>query len=304
MKKVLVIHYSQSGQLTEIVKNISDPLISNGHQVDFLEIEMEKPFPFPWPKHKFLDAFPESFLQIPQKIKSIPPYIKNTDYDLVIFGYSVWYLTPSIPANSFLESEEGKELLTNTKVVTVIGCRNMWVMAQEKVKEKLKRLNAELVGNIVLVDRHINHVSVITIVKWMFSGEKKRYLGIFPKPGVSQKDIDESVKFGEVISRELQTGSYSNLQGSLLEKGAVVIKPFLVVADQRANVLFSKWANLIKNKSNKDSSKRPFWIKIFKYYLLFAIWIIAPIVFILFLLTYMPLYAKIKRDKVYFSSVS
>ncbi|OMP31436.1 flavodoxin family protein [Mangrovimonas sp. DI 80] len=304
MKKVLVIHYSQSGQLTEIVNNISAPLISEGHHVDFLEIEMETPFPFPWPKNKFLDAFPESFLQIPQKIKPIPLSIKKTDYDLVIFGYSVWYLTPSIPANSFLESEEGKQLLANAKVVTVIGCRNMWVMAQEKVKEKLKAINAELVGNIVLVDRHINHVSVITIVKWMFTGEKKRYLGIFPKPGVSQKDIEESERFGTVISNALKVDEYSSLQEGLLAKGAVMIKPFLVVADQRANVLFSKWANLIQNKSNKDSSKRPFWIKIFKYYLLFAIWIIAPVVFILFLLSYLPLYGKIKRDKVYFSSVS
>lgn len=304
MKKVLVIHYSQSGQLTEIVNNISAPLKAEGHHIDFLEIEMETPFPFPWPKNQFLDAFPESFLEVPQKIKPIPQYIKNTTYDLVIFGYSVWYLTPSIPANSFLESEEGKELLAETKVVTVIGCRNMWIMAQEKVKGKLKGTGAELVGNIVLVDRHINHVSVITIVKWMFTGEKKRYLGIFPKPGVSQKDIDESVKFGGVISKVLDTGNYNALQERLLDKGAVVIKPFLVMADQRANVLFSKWANLIKNKTKEDASKRPFWIKIFKYYLLFAIWVIAPIVFILFLLTYMPLHAKIKRDKMYFSSVS
>ena len=55
----------------------------------------------------------------------------------------------------------------------------MWIMAQEKMKKKLKSLNANLVGNIVLADRHINHVSVITIAQWMFSGKKERFLGIF-----------------------------------------------------------------------------------------------------------------------------
>ena len=304
MKEVLVIQYSQSGQLTEIVNNIVSPLNTNETNLTFLNIEMENPFPFPWNKKDFFGVFPETFLQIPRKTKPLPETILNKKFDLIIFGYSVWYLTPSLPTTSFLNSHEAKKLFANTPVITIIGCRNMWIMAQEKMKKKLLDLHANLVGNIVLVDRNINHISVITIAQWMFSGKKDRFLGIFPKPGVSQKDIDESVKFGPIIKNHLLNNNYSTLQNDLLSKNAVKIKPFLITVDKRANILFSKWAHLIISKGQKNDSKRQLLVKMFNYYLLFAIWIIAPIVFILFLFTYLPLYGKIKKDKIYYSSVA
>ena len=304
MKEVLVIHYSQSGQLTEILNNIISPLKSSDVNLTFHKIEMETPYPFPWPKNEFYGAFPKTYRQEVQKLKPISKSILDKKYDLIILGYTIWYLTPSLPTVSFLETPEAKKLLANAPVITVIGCRNMWIMAQEKMKHKLKEIGANLVGNIALVDRHINHISVITIAQWMFSGKKKRFLGIFPKPGVSQKDIDESSKFGYVIAEHLNKNNYKTLQNSLLEKEAIKIKPFLVLVDKRANVLFSKWAHLITKKSEENTSKRAFLVKLFKYYLLFAIWLIAPIVFILFLLTYLPLYGQIKKDKVYYASVA
>ncbi|TGV02247.1 dialkylrecorsinol condensing enzyme DarA [Flavivirga rizhaonensis] len=304
MKNILVMHYSQSGQLTEIVNNIAIPLNNSKNiKVVHHQIKMKTPFAFPWKKKDFLNVFPESFLQIPSKIKPIPEAILNQKFDLVILGYSVWYLSPSIPTNSFLCTPEAKQLLANTPVITVIGCRNMWIMAQEKMKTLLKECGSKLVGNIVLRDRHINHISVITIVQWMFTGEKKKYLGVFPKPGVSQKDIDESTRFGNVILDHIISNKLDNLQKSLIKEKAVLIKPFLILADKRANVLFGKWAKLIYSKGKRNINKRTIWIKMFNCYLLFAIWIIAPVVFILFLLTYLPLSGKIKKDKKYYSSV-
>ncbi|OEK09745.1 dialkylresorcinol condensing enzyme DarA [Flavivirga aquatica] len=304
MKNILVVHYSQSGQLTEIVNNIAMPL-NNSKNINIVhhQIEMETPFAFPWKKKDFLNAFPESFLQIPSKIKPIPEAILNQKFDLVILGYSVWYLSPSIPTSSFLRTQEAKQLLANTPVITVIGCRNMWIMAQEKVKGLLKACHSKLVGNIALVDRHINHISVITIVQWMFTGEKKKYLGIFPKPGVSQKDIDESSRFGNTILNHINNNNLEDLQKNLVKEKAVIVKPFLVLADKRANILFNKWAKLIYSKGSVNTDKRTIWIKMFNYYLLFAIWVIAPIVFILFLLTYLPLSGVIKKNKKYYSSV-
>lgn len=304
MQEVLVIHYSQSGQLTEIVDNISATLENNKTKVTHAHIKMKEPFPFPWNKKEFFGTFPDTFKQIPQEIELIPEEIANKKYDLIILGYTIWYLTPSLPTTSFLSTIQAKKLFNNTPVITVIGCRNMWIMAQEKMKKKLQSLNANLVGNIVLADRHINHVSVITIEHWMFSGKKDRFLGIFPKPGVSQKDIDESIKFGPIISNHLKKNDFKDLQDNLIDLKAVKIKPFLITVDKRANLIFSKWANFIHSKGDKTSSKRQFWVKIFNYYLLFVIWFIAPIVFILFLLTYLPFYRKIKNDKKYYASVA
>ncbi len=73
--------------------------------------------------------------------------------------------------------------------------------------------------------------------------------------------------------------------------------------DSRANVLFGKWANLIIKKGEQNSSKRQFWIKLFNFYLIIAIWIISPIVFVVYLLTYPFLFKKIKKDIKYYSSV-
>ncbi|WP_233267327.1 hypothetical protein [Paraglaciecola sp. L3A3] len=58
---------------------------------------------------------------------------------MIILTYQVWFLSPSIPIASFLQSEPAKKLFKDTPVVTIIGCRGMWLMAQEKVKTLLKK---------------------------------------------------------------------------------------------------------------------------------------------------------------------
>jgi hypothetical protein len=303
MKEVLVVYYSQTGQLWDILKNITSDLQDDKINLTYYRISPTPEYDFPWKQEKFYDTFPESFLQIPCKIESPESGILDKNYHLVILGYQVWYLTPSIPINSFLKSGFAKKILNDTPVLTVVACRNMWIQAQEKMKRLLVDINAELVGHIALVDKHINHVSVITISHWMFSGRKDQYLGIFPRPGVSDLDIQEATKFGAPIKEALLTSDNRPLQTNLLKLNAVHINPFLVLTDKRGNVLFSKWANLIIKKGNPGNPKRLKWIGLFKYYLLFAIWVIAPIVFIIFLLTYVPTYQKRNREKKYYSSV-
>lgn len=300
MKSVLVIYYSQSGQLEDIARNIAKPLLnSNEIEVTFHEILLENPFPFPWNKEAFFDAFPESFLQIPTKLKPIPQEIAAKKYDLILLNYQVWYLTPSIPINSFLKSDEAKSIFSNTPVVTINGSRNMWIMAQEKIKALLKQNNAHLVGNIALVDRAPNLISVITIVDWMFSGIKKKYLGIFPLPGVSEKDINEASKFGETIRLNLINNTLNQLQPQLIAINAVKISSYLVTVDKTANKIFTKWSNFIITKK----TSRKTWLKVFNLYLWLAIWLISPIVFILHVFTYPFKKNKVKQETQYYKGV-
>ncbi len=301
MREVLVIYYSQTGQLFDILKNISSTISDEKVNISYCEIIPKKKFPFPWKQEEFYGAFPETFLQIPTSLEPISDEILQKKYDLVILGYTTWYLTPSIPVNSFLKSEEAKTLLANTPVVTVSASRNMWIMAQEKVKKLLAANNANLVGNIALVDRNLNHISVITIVHWLMGGKKTKMLGIFPKPGISDEDILEASRFGAYIKDALHQNEFSNLQQSLLSVGAVKVDPSLIATDVRGNIVFTKWANHLIKKEGEERKK---WLVYFKYYLLFAIWLIAPIVFVVFLVTYFPMYRKIQRDKAYYSSVA
>jgi len=301
MKEVLIVYYSQTGQLLNILKNVASTLSGENVNVSYYEISPKKDFPFPWKQEEFYGAFPETFLQIPTELNPVPSEVLQKKYDLVILGYTVWYLTPSIPINSFLKSPEAKQLLMNTPVVTLSASRNMWIMAQEKMKKLLLDNQAKLVGNIALVDKNINHISVITIVHWLMGGKKTKMWGVFPKPGVSDSDIENASRFGMPIREALMKVDYSELQTNLLEVGAVKIDPSLIATDIRGNMVFSKWSNfLIK----KEGDKRRKALVYFKYYLLFAIWLIAPIVFIVFLLTYLPKYRKIQKDISYYSSVA
>jgi len=194
-------------------------------------------------------------------------------------------------------------LLRDTPVVTVINCRNMWVMAQEKVKKALHEIGARHVGNVALVDRHLNHVSVITIVHWMMKGRKDSYLGIFPKPGVSEKDISGSVKFGRTLLPHLQSGDYTTLQAEWIAQGGVHVNPVLVFTDKRANTMFAKWAKIIRSKGLPKSEARKPWLKAFNYYLLFAIWVLAPIVALLFLILHLPFLSLVRKEKRYHQSI-
>ena len=293
MKRILVVYYTQSGQLKEIIDSVLSPLTEV--TIDFLPIDTATPFPFPWTDDTFFDAFPESYLQIPQPLQ--PFNLSHTNYDLVILGYQVWYLSPSIPFNSFLQHPEAKKLLSGKPVITISGTRNMWVMAHQKVKKLLTDCGAHLVGNIALTDRHHNHISVITIVQWLFSGDKnKRYLGVFPKAGVADKDIQGASVYGTLIAPHLQTGDYTGLQQEIVAHGGVHYKRFLLSAEKKGNRLFGIWAKMIYG-----SKKRKFLLKCFRFYLYIAIWVLMPIVWLLYWLTYPLFFWKVESDKKKFT---
>ncbi len=297
-RKILVVYYSQSGQLKQIVENFAAPFADAGDAVEFMQIQMKREFPFPWKSRSFFDAMPESVLGIPAEV--IPPKFKEEKYDLVVFAYQPWYLSPSIPATSFLQNPEFRKRLKDTPVVTVIGSRNMWINAQERIKKMIKQCEGRLVGNIVYSDRHNNFVSAVTIQYWMFTGKKDRWLGIFPRPGVADNEIGASGVFGTKVLEALSTNCLDHLQSQLAEMKAVEPKTVLMFIESRAPKIFSLWANLIIKKKN-----RSLWLQIFKYYLLFALFIIAPIIVVIYLVVIVPLSGRqIREHKKYFSGVN
>ena len=295
-KNILIIYYSQSGQMREIQENLVSNIDAN---IYWAQIKPANPFPFPWNSRAFFDAMPESVKLIPSEIETLD-IDTSVNYDLVILGFPVWFLSPAIPFTSFLKSPQAKNILNNKPVVTVIGSRNMWIAAQEDVKKMLIDVNANLVGNIVLRDRTQNLISVVTIVHWLFSGLKTKYKGVFPKPGVSDKDIKECVRFGENITDSLLKDDFTNLQSDLLKNGAVDYLIDIASMELKAKRIFNIWANIILNKEKKN--KRDKWVTIFKYYLFAVIILLSPIVSILVYLTYPLFFPFIVRKKRYYTS--
>ncbi|MCC3215744.1 UNVERIFIED_CONTAM: hypothetical protein POZ17_15370 [Ralstonia mannitolilytica] len=300
-KNILVIYYSQTGQLEDIVKNIAQPFEAKkeAYDVTYYNIQLKEDFPFPWPGDVFFNTFPESYLQIPKEILPPSEEILNKKYDLILFGYQVWYLTPSIPIISFLKSDYAERILKDTPVVTISGTRNMWMLSQEKLKVYLRDLKAKLVGNIALVDRHDNYTSVLTILRWLTTGQKEKS-GMLPAAGVSDEEIAGSVKYGEIIERHFNNNDLNSLQPDLVKNGAIEIRAFLVRVEKVGNKIFTVWSNLIIKKKEK----RPLLIKFFKVYLMAAIWIISPVVLVLHLLTTPIFWFKRQKQKRYLQGIN
>lgn len=269
-KNVLAIYYTQSGQMGEIIDSFTKPLTDSGANVEKVQINTVTNFDFPWTGKRFFSVMPDCVNGVAHPLK--PYKTKLHQYDLVIIGYQPWFLSPSIPSGSLLQDAKFKALIKDTPVITISAGRNMWLNAFDKVKKLIDLAGAKHVGNISLVDTHANPVSFVTIFYWMLSGKKERYLNIFPKPGVSDKDIDNTKLFGWTVVNHLNSGDWKDLQVKLVAQKASFINYPLMVIEGKAKYIFAAWAKIIASRKNQLP-----WTIAFKYYLFIALFLGAPI---------------------------
>lgn len=301
MKKVLIVTYSQSGQLDEIVSNISN-CFQDDIQVHYEKLIPVPAFPFPWKDISFYDAMPESVRLIPASIEPTS-FNPKEEYDLVILGYPIWFLSPPIPITTFLKSDKAKEVMKHKPVVTIIGARNMWVRAQEDIKKMILEAGGKLVGNIALHDRHNNLLSVVTIIYWMMTGKKEKYLGLFPKPGISDEDIEDAKRFAPVLLTALNQNQYDELQDNLISLNAVELSPNVVSTEEKGKKIFGIWSGFILEKGGTGSKHRVKRLIMFKWYLMFVIFVVSPIVSIFFYITWPFFFLRIRKKMKYYSGV-
>lgn len=301
-KRVLILYYSQSGQQLSILQSLSAPIIAAGHDVHFEVIQPVEKYPFPWSAYTFFNAFPETFQQKPLPLKPVSNAAFES-WDLVVLGYQPWFLSPSRPISSFLQSEDGKRILSEKNVVTILGCRNMWLGAQEKVKKRLLDANARLKGHIALVDRSGNLVSLVTILRWLLTGKKGAFL-FFPPAGVSEADIRDARKFGETITQAIDRNDFTNLQKELLSQGAVEVKPSLVLLEKRGQKGFSVWSRFIASGGTLYSTGRKIRVYTFLYVLLPAIFVLSPLLWTLSKIMLMTNRRQLSDEVAYYKQTS
>ena len=86
-KNLLVVQYSQTGQLSRVVDSIIEPLkASNDVNVTCVTVKPLDPYPFPWPFFRFFDVFPESVYLDPPPIEALD-LDPESQFDLVILAY-------------------------------------------------------------------------------------------------------------------------------------------------------------------------------------------------------------------------
>ncbi|MEO6541931.1 MAG: hypothetical protein ABIN74_13095 [Ferruginibacter sp.] len=297
-KKILVIYYTQSGQLEDILNCFTAPLVEAGNTVEKVRVHVANDYPFPWTGNSFFAVMPDCVLGVPTELKAFE--LKESKYDLVILGYQAWFLSPSIPFNSILNHPSVKAVLKDTPVVTITGARNMWITAMERIKKMLKNSGAKLVGSIALVDKHHNFISFVTIFYWMLKGKKERWLNIFPKPGVADEDIENTKNYGILVQKFLTAHNWDGLQDELIKEKAIVVKYNLMFIESKASKIFAVWAKIIAKKKKKTA-----WLAAFKYYLLIALFIAAPIILTVDFIFFKPfLSGRIRRQKQHYSGVN
>jgi len=292
MVKILAINYSQTGQLDDVIDNLIRPL--SNHSVDRVRVEPLFPYPFPWTGKAFFDLMPDCVLENPIPLQ--PLQIPGNDYDLIIVGYQPWFLSPSLPVTSLFHNEEFKTVVNGKPIVTVIGARNMWINSQKSVIQYIEKANGTLVGNIPLGDRTNNLVSALTILHWMLNGQKDKFLGILPKPGISDEDIQGASKYGEVLLDSIQHRQFDTLQDNLLSAGNINLPISIIFIEERAKKLFKIWANIITNRGT-TLRKRKLYVTLFKYYLVVALFMVAPIVLLAYFTLFYPLSRKSANKK-------
>jgi len=273
-KNILAIYYTQSGQMADIIDSFTAPMAASGASVEKVQIHPETNYDFPWTGSRFFSVMPDCVLGNPRPLQ--PYVLKEEKYDLVVLAYQPWFLSPSIPSSTLLQDPKFKAIIKNTPVVTISAGRNMWLNAFDKIKKLLADAGANHVGNVALVDRHPNPISFVTIFYWMLSGKKERYLNVFPKPGVSDEDIERTRVYGATVTQHLNSGSWQGMQQQLVDDGAVMIKYPLMVIEGKARVIFAVWAKMIIKRKNQLP-----WTTAFKYYLFIALFLGAPILLLL-----------------------
>jgi len=243
-KRILVVRYSQTGQLDAVTDRLIAPLREAGHVHIHEEVlRPATPWPFPWPFLRFFDAFPETAHLRPAPLQ--PPGLRGDEvFDLVILPYQVWFLAPSQPVTAFLQDPVAAKVLAGRPVVTVIACRNMWLMAHEKLKALLAATGARLIDNVVLTDPGPTFATFLTTPVWLLTGRKRGFWGL-PDAGLTPAQIAGARRFGLALRDALARGEERGPGPLLAGLGAVEAQPRLYVSEKAGTRSFYLWGKLI-----------------------------------------------------------
>lgn len=275
LKNVLVINYSQTGQLADITAQVIVPLRAAGHSVHLETLVAETPFPWPWPIVDFLDVFPEC-VQLdapPLQPLQIAPEAK---FDLIILTYQVWYLAPALPMTAFLKSPVGQRLIRGKPVVTLVACRNMWLSAQQTMQQLIAAAGGELRDHIAFTDQGHPLATFITTPRWVLTGKRDKFLGL-PPAGVAPKEIQQASRFGYALADALDHDQEKSGAPMLAGLRACTVNPRLAVSERAGRRAFGVWSRLIRTFGQRGQWRRRPLLLLFVIYLITLILTVVPL---------------------------
>ena len=280
VKKVLAVHFSQTGQAAALLESIVQPLCQQADvALTRITLQPQPSFPFPWPFWRFLDTFPETVYLEPPPLAALPLQ-GDEEFDLVILAYPVWFLSPPPPLAAFLQDPRAKRVLRGRAVITATACRNMWVMAQQTVKGLLAAAGARHLDHVALVDRGHPLATFITTPRWVLTGRRDAFWGL-PAAGVSEDDLGDASRFGEALLQALRRDDEKRNAPLLAGLGACKVDPALVASEQIGIRSFRIWGRALRALGRPGAPQRRVLLAFYMVFLVSAIITIVPVTMLL-----------------------
>ena len=83
-------------------------------------------------------------------------------------------------AFAHLKSPQGRQLIKDKSVITLVACRNMWLSAQETMKSLIAEAGGQLRDHLAFSDQGHALATFVTTPRWVLTGRRDRFLGLPP----------------------------------------------------------------------------------------------------------------------------
>ena len=300
MKKVLIVHYSQTGQLSSLARNFAAPLQTAGVQVDCVNIVPEQAFPFPWPFWRFFDTFPETVHLKPAPI--LPPQIPIRR--LRCSGHCLHRLVPLSFATDYrlfatrrnappVRRQTGHHAYRLPQYVAGRAGKNE-IFAETKRRQTHRQHRKNRSCN--------SAASFITTPAWMLTGDK-RYFRSLPSAGIAEEELADAARFGTKLRDTLL--NQQPLDETLFQNmGAAKVNEKLIFSERTAGRSFFVWGKLLMAAGRISPLLRRALLCFYIVFLLAMILVVLPISVILKKLLHPLLKGRLKKLADYYEQPS
>ncbi|MCB0208347.1 MAG: hypothetical protein KDJ52_03400 [Anaerolineae bacterium] len=255
MCRILVLYYSQSGEVTKAVTSFIKHLDTPHNEVVWECIKPKETYPYPWKSvYEFFDVFPECVNLEPPEIEP-PSFDPDQKFDLIILAYQVWFLAPSLPIQGFLKSPYAR-VMQNTKVITLIVCRSMWHSASETMKQIIAEQDGILIDNVVVTFKGPPLATFISTPRRLLSGKKDKFMGL-PEAETDNEDIKMLEMFGKAVAEHVESLPDDSHRSLLKGLGAVKVNRRYAVLERIGYYSYHyPWAKVARLFGGPKSSLR------------------------------------------------
>lgn len=215
-KRILILYYSLTKQTESVLNEMKGELLKAGHSVDMRRIQPVTEWKIPLDKGTFFYNWTKVWLgmNLTQPIHKMD--LKGSDYDYIILGFQPWNLAPSIPMNSFLDSDMA-EIFRGKKVIGVVTCRTRWERSYKIAKEKVAKRGGEMVDGFVVMNYEREPYNMVTTVYYLFEGHSPapgHWISKYFRPyGIGEDSLQIAREYGYELGQRLLEGRDQDLKG-------------------------------------------------------------------------------------------